>query len=347
MRYIFFLVFCLITPNFLAAQYASKQVSKKEQAYIDSLKQTDYPYIFPIWGQKVYQRGFDIPYPVGIMANVMWLRQGIIIENMQLGLKSENYDIPLTSTDFIEFGDNLTTVYTANVRPDIWIFPFLNLYGIFGYGTSETEVNLTAPITLNSVVNQGISTAGVGLMGAFGVGPLWVSIDGNMSWNKPKLLERPVRVGILGVRLGHTFKFKNRPDRNFALWAGGMRANMQSETRGEIKLIDALPQDVWDRKDDFVNSYWEWYESLNPNNPIDQRKIEVADRVLTPIVENIDARNGESIIRYGMDKRPTELWNGVIGAQFQFDKRWMIRSEAGVFGDRKSFLFSVNYRFLL
>jgi len=46
-----------------------------------------------------------------------------------------------------------------------------------------------------------------------------------------------------------------------------------------------------------------------------------------------------------MDKRPVEVWNMVIGGQFQFNKRWMLRSEVGIVGDRKSFLASLNYRF--
>jgi hypothetical protein len=46
-----------------------------------------------------------------------------------------------------------------------------------------------------------------------------------------------------------------------------------------------------------------------------------------------------------MDKRPEEEWNMVIGGQFQLNKNWMLRSEGGIIGDRKSFLASVNYRF--
>jgi hypothetical protein len=344
MRIIYLTCILLFLSLGTKAQYATKKISKKEQAYIDSLKQIDYPYLFPIWGQKVYQRGFDIPYPVGIMTNFMWLRQGIVIENMQLGLKSENYDVPLTATDFIDFGDNLTTAYTANIRPDLWIFPFLNVYGLFGYGTSETEVNLVAPIELNSVVNQNITTLGVGLMGAFGIGPLWLSVDWNNTWNKPELLEKAVRVNVLGLRLGHTFKFKNKPERNFALWAGGMRANMSSETKGEIKLSDALPQSAWDRKDQIVADYGVWRVENYDDLTLSQKL--AVDNVIDPIVEAIDSRNGESIIRYGMDKRPSELWNGVVGAQFQLNKRWMFRTEVGLIGDRKSFLASANYRFL-
>ena len=86
------------------AQYTSKKIKSKHQLYTDSLKQVNYDYIFPILGQGAYKKGFDIPYPVGIMANFMWMKQHIIIDNLQLGLLTDNQDIPLTEVDFIEFG---------------------------------------------------------------------------------------------------------------------------------------------------------------------------------------------------------------------------------------------------
>ena len=138
-------VFILSSINSYA-QYSSKKVKSKHEKYTDSIKNVEYNYKFPIWGQKTYEKGFDIPYPAGIMANYMWMEQDIKIDNMQLGLKTDNIDVPLTSVDFIQFGKNSNTSYTVNVRPDLWVFPFLNVYGIFGYGNSQTEVNLIAPI---------------------------------------------------------------------------------------------------------------------------------------------------------------------------------------------------------
>lgn len=330
-----------------SGQYASKKVKSKYQVYTDSLKQVEYHYVFPIFGQKAYNRGFDIPYPAGIMGNFMWLKQGILINNLQLGLESDNHDVPLTPVDFIEFGENTNTSYTVNLRPDLWIFPFLNVYGIFGYGNSHTEVNLVAPVDLKSAVDQGISTAGFGLMGAFGIGPVWMSVDANFTWNKPELVADPVNVNVLGLRLGHTFTFKNRPYSNLAIWAGGMRAQMGATTVGEVKMMDAIPAETWERKDEIVNNYWDWYNGLDPENPRDARKIEKADEVLTPIVDRLENADGESIIRYSLDKQVKEKWNGVIGIQYQINKRWMFRSEGGVIGDRKSVLISANYRFLI
>ncbi len=336
------LIFVCSTANVSGQQYASTRVKDKYQAYTDSLKQVEYNYVFPIWGQQAYSKGFDIPYPAGLMGNYMWMRQGIVIDNLQLGVKTDDLDIPLTPVDFVEFGDNLNTSYSVNVRPDLWIFPFLNVYGIFGYGNSDTEVNLTFPVELQSVVNQDLRTAGVGLMGAGGIGPVWISADFNFTWNKPALLDEAVLVNVLGVRLGHTFEFKNRPHSNLAIWAGGMRASMSSETRGEIQLIDALPPDAWERRDEIVQDYYNWYE----NEATPPQRI-VADRVLTPIVERLDAADGSTIIRYGMDKQVEQKWNGIVGIQYQLNKRWMLRSEGGIIGNRKSFLISLNYRFLL
>ena len=343
LKALLFLFSLILSPtDVICQQYASTRVKDKYQAYTDSLKQVEYNHIFPIWGQQAYSKGFDIPYPAGLMGNYMWMRQGIIIDNLQLGVKTDEVDIPLTPVDFVEFGDNLNTSYSINVRPDLWIFPFLNVYGIFGYGNSDTEVNLTFPVQFQSIVNQDLRTAGVGLMGAGGIGPVWFSADFNFTWNKPALLDEPVLVNVLGLRLGHTFEFRNRPHSNLAIWAGGMRASMSSETRGEIQLIDALPPEAWERRDEIVQDYYNWYE----NEATPPQKI-VADRVLTPIVERLDAADGSTIVRYGMDKQVEQKWNGIIGIQYQLNKRWMLRSEGGIIGNRKSILLSLNYRFLL
>ncbi len=98
------------------AQYATRKITKKQQAYTDSLKQVEYDYIFPILGQQAYSRGFDIPYPVGVMGNYIWMKQGIVIENLQLGIQSENLDIPLTPIEFIDFGYNTNTSSAINYR---------------------------------------------------------------------------------------------------------------------------------------------------------------------------------------------------------------------------------------
>ena len=340
---ILLLVFALSLFTTANAQYASRELSKKQQEYIDSLKQVEYNYLFPVWGQQAYKKGFDIPYPVGAMANYIWMKQGIVIDNFQLGVKNENVDIPLTDIDeFMDWGTNTNTSYAFNFRPDIWVFPFLNVYGLFGYGQSTTEINLTAPVELYSSVTQNMSTKGVGILTGFGLGKYWMSVDANWTWTKPELLEDAVLAKVLGVRLGRTFQFAAHPDQNVAFWVGGMRARLESETIGQIRLGDALPPETWERADEIVENYYTWYDGLGPI-----AKDKVDNSALPEIIERIDSRDGSTEILYGMDKAPEQEWNVVFGGQFQLSKRWQFRTEAGLIGDRKSFLASVNYRFQL
>ena len=64
-------------------------------------------------------------------------------------------------------------------------------------------------------------------------------------------------------------------------------------------------------------------------------------------MDAIGAADGSAVVRYGLDKRAKEKWNGVIGGQFQLNKNWIFRAEGGILGDRKSMLLSANWRFLL
>jgi len=343
------LTFSLLLGTITNAQYSSRKIKSKHQQYTDSLKAIEYDRILPVWGAAVYKKGFDIPYPVGIMGNFLWMDQGLLIDNFQLGIKTDKKDIPLTPAEgLIGFGDNRNTSYSVNIRPDIWVFPFLNVYGLFGTGKSTTTVNpIIFPnsgsnkIHFKSEVEQKITTLGFGVMGAFGIGPVWLSLDGNWTWNKPELLDKPVRVGVFGIRVGHTFVFKNKPESNIALWVGGMRVKMESNTVGQIKMRDAFPQDVWDRKDEVVGSVNDWWDDLSP---LEQKKPK--NILIKEVSNSLDQKDGSAIIRYGMDKQVLQEWNGVVGAQYQLNKSWMLRTEWGVFGDRKSALVSLNYRFL-
>jgi len=167
-----------------------------------------------------------------------------------------------------------------------------------------------------------------------------LSVDANWTWTKPELLEDPVLAKVLGVRLGKSFVFKNHPDRNIAVWVGGMRARMNSATVGSVRMADAIPQETWDRVDEVVDDYNTWYDGLDPI------KQGIVDNSAFPaFIDALDSRDGSTIIDYGMDKRPVAEWNMVIGGQFQLNKSLMLRSEVGIIGDRKSFLASVNYRF--
>ena len=61
-RLILFLSFLVAVLTQALSQYTTdKVVGQKNEALIDSLKTADYPYLLPIWGKKVAQKGFKLP----------------------------------------------------------------------------------------------------------------------------------------------------------------------------------------------------------------------------------------------------------------------------------------------
>ncbi len=333
--------FVILVGLFFAAQIAVAQYSQLEVKQ-DSVPK--YPYKFPIWGDKAAAKGFNIPYPAGIMLNSFIGKSSILISDLQLGFENANNDIPLTPVEIIEFGKNTATVKNINLRPDLYIFPFWDLYGILGYTEGKTSVNLTAPVAFSTSAEFKGFTYGFGSTFAGGVGKYFVVADFNWQWSKLDILDKPASSNIMSYRIGRSFPFQQNKQSNVAFWAGAMRMNIGSKTEGSVKLSDVIPQSVWDRKDQFVQGYYDWYNNLGSSLE-DIKKKQVADKILTPIVESIDAKDGSGTVSYALSKRPTHKWNMIVGGQYQMNKHWQFRTEIGFFGERTQGLLSANYRF--
>lgn len=346
-----FLLGCVFAIS-IAGQAQEKSTAQK--AYADSLKNHEYKHTFPILGTQAYQNGYDVQYPAGIMLNTMNMKQHIVISDFELGFQAAAGNaIALQDAEFIKFGDNNNIASTTTVRPDLWVFPFLNVYGLFGFGHSSTDINIshlsfpnyseipTLPINMTANVKQNIAINGFGAMVAGGVGPLFFTMDVNWTWSKPDLLEQALRTNIIGMRLGHVFQNKRKPEKNFGIWVGTMRGSMGGAlSHGSIPLNTLIPASMVEKRNEVVANYNTWYDGLG----VIQQEM-VNKTALPELMNRLENWEAAGVIEYQFDRQLKAAWNGTIGCQYQFNKRWMLRSEGGVIGDRKSFMLSVNYRF--
>jgi hypothetical protein len=332
-----FFVFLFIF--FLAGKIAQAQYNQIE--FKDTL-QKEYPYIFPILGAKVYEKGAQLPLPWGVMLNSFYGRQGVILDNLNVGFQSNNINVPLTDVDrIVNFNKINASALSINVRPDLWVLPFWNVYGVIGKTYTTTEVQLDYPVDLYTLVNVDGYTYGFGNTLAFGFGPVFAVIDGNWTWTDLENLEQPVNTNVLSIRIGNFIKFKkSKKDAGIALWAGAMRVRTGGTSYGTIKISEVFPNSP-EEVDRIVNEYWEWYGGLDP---LDPKKV-IAEKVFNPIIDNIANSAGTGEILYSFDKRPAQEWNMIVGGQYQIDPRWQLRFEVGVLGERKQALLSFNYRF--
>ena len=319
----------LILPLVSFAQY--NQYQKKDST------QATYPYTFPIFGNFLYDIGIDLPYPAGVMVNSFYGIQHIAITEIAIGFEDGiGPGLPLTDiTRLIEFEDVKATAYSLNFRPDIWVLPFLNVYGIVGKSWSTSDVIVTYPFELNAVAELDGMSFGLGITLAGGYEKFFGVIDYNNVWSYMSNFENPVKSAVLSTRLGRTFKLE-KEESNIGIWVGAMKVTLGGVTSGNIRLNEVLPQDTWQN---IGEQYAEWY------NSIDENKQAVADRILTPIVDEMVENNGNTNILYSITKESKAAWNMLLGAQYQFNKHWQVRTEFGFLGERTSWLLSANYRF--
>ncbi len=363
--------FCLaFSPVLFAQVYSNREVGKKNEAAIDSIKNSTYPYILPIWGKKATEKGFDLPYSAGLGINTFSQKSALEINNLYVGFNNgPQYNLD----QVIRFNSAESQATALNIRPDIWLLPFLNIYGILAFSKPTTNINFGIWIPDTSNVWREITsystkakfnatTMGFGMTPTIGIAGGWLALDMNVTWTDIDALDKPAFSFIFGPRLGKSFKFK-KPEQNIAIWVGGFRVKYSNATNGSLPLSEFLPSDGsagskidagLQKVADGQMQVDQWWDGLTPaqqNNPVNIAKHETANKALTTAGNFLNAADGalstvgSSTVQYSLDKQVKNMWNFIVGSQFQLNKHWMLRAEYGFLGSRTQFTGGLQYRF--
>jgi hypothetical protein len=294
----------------------------------------DYPYTLPFLGKGAYKRGYDLPHAYGLSVIYFTQTQEIDITSTQIGI---NGGPQADFGNFIEFGPTIATTNAVTFRPDIWVLPFLNLYGIVGGGTTSTNVTLLKPLGFQTEQRFTVDSYGLGATLTGALGPVWIAWDNNYNFADVSVVVEPVPAFNSSLRIGHQIPMYNRPQQNLSVWVGTFYQNIQNDTRGSIGFSEVFPSIEEGFIIDGLNN---WAETLPPAQKV----------IAKQIIKNLeDAAAGvdisDTIIDYTLQKEVSAPFNLILGAQFQFNKDWMLRSEMGVFGKRSQFLLNLNWRF--
>jgi hypothetical protein len=331
------LLFLIVFGSCAIAQYSEYSKNPFHERYHDSLKRMNYPYTFPLWGKKAYKKGFDIPYPWGIGANYFWARQQIKIDNIKVGFNDRP---PIDLTDVIEFGKVEATANAYTIRPDLFVLPFLSVYGVFGFGNSNIDVPVVEPVTFTTHPTSKATSAGLGFTVAGGFQGIVLIFDNSFNWLNTDKLTDLVPAYNATLRVAKQFISYVRADRNITVWVGPCYQKIKADTKGVIKVSELLPDASSTNKQVTEDRMDDWLTKLSPaQKGVGQDIVDAVKDYLS----GLDPGNGS--ITYQLDKKIAVPWNMVIGAQFQLNKNWMWRVEAGAFGQRSQFLLSFNYRF--
>ncbi len=202
---------------------------------------------------------------------------------------------------------------------------------------------------------------GFGLTPTIGVAGGFLALDMNVAWTDISALSKPAFSFVFGPRLGKSFKLK-KENSNIAVWVGGFRVKLASETAGSLNLADLFPVDDLQAKVDNgftkvedaqvqVDTWWEGLTPQEQKNPVNAAKYETANRTITAasnLLVSVDGAlndENEASVQYSLNKTPKDMWNMVVGSQYQLNRHLMVRVEYGFLATRNQLTLGLQYRF--
>ena len=287
---------------------------------------------FPIWGEEARARGYSIPLPYGVNLSYMNIRQDIMVDSITFsGLKLGNHPIP-SDMFAIDAGHTREKSKTENLRLEMWVFPFLNVYGLVGHtrGSSVSQVSVDSDPSqfrgLDRVIAGAVhqlyqsgklqkidftldfkgTTWGTGFTLAGGYGNWFGLVDTNYTRTDFDILDGSISAVTVSPRVGYRFSFQgiDGPS-HLSLWVGSMYQDVQQEFKGSLN-------------------------DLSMPSPLLQNMVNLANQ----------DHNG----RFEVKQHLQSPWNVLVGAQYELTQNFNITTEFG-FAERNSFFISGEYRF--
>jgi hypothetical protein len=100
---------------------------------------------FPLMAEEALKRGYELPLPYG-GALVLTGLANREIEVIDVRLDLDGVPV-LQNADFVDLGSS-SDVFNANLKFDVFVLPFLNVYALLGYVYNQSDT--TARITLST-----------------------------------------------------------------------------------------------------------------------------------------------------------------------------------------------------
>ncbi len=209
---------------------------------------TEFP---PVFGNKARQKGNSLPLPFGTGIYSIYYDQAYTAG--ELALTTDSSDITARADTIYQNTSGYE--FKVQARPNLWILPFLNIYGIFGYTKGVISPNLVVPhIVLENVpvfdsiivdttfeIHDEIGytgpTYGIGATFSKGFGSFFVLVDYNFSVTQPVDMDDQLWNHFLSPKLG---LFIGNPGKKTygAFWIGAMYIKNEQFFTGKIDVAD-------------------------------------------------------------------------------------------------------------
>lgn len=276
--------------------------------------------VMPLWGDDARARGYTLPRPYGFSLSYIKIQSVAEINKIELagGAKGgiDSLDIGTSNADFI--GTNVTT------RLDMWLFPFLNIYGILGVTHGESEATITKFDCNRSTVAIGFKVFCTALQN-----------------NNDAIIGAPFAVELDGLTYGGGMTLAGGAGNWFAIVDVNLTQTQMQSIGGTVNAQVAAPRagyifNVGENSQirPYIGAFYQDADQTVDGTLAELNLPDVLHDLIIEIAPNAT---------FAVEQEGAVKWNGVIGANFSINRRWDITSEWG-FGKRHHGFISAAYR---
>ncbi|WP_394133002.1 virulence protein [Shewanella maritima] len=232
----FFSIAAVTVMMFTTTAFAAEN----SESNIDIEVPQRYERMFPIWAQDAIDLGHELPKPFGFNFTHMAMDQPLVIDSISLNGLGPVLDDLIQ----IEGNDAVQDSETVTFRADMWLLPFMNVYGVLGYteGNSKAWVDLTIGDSQTIAVPFDLEfeglTYGGGVTLVGGIGNWFAMVDTNYTLTDLDILDGEISSLVISPRTGiRTQIFGNEAQ----MWVGAMYQRVQQTFGGYLgDIIPAL-----------------------------------------------------------------------------------------------------------
>jgi hypothetical protein len=187
------------------------------------------------WGKEM-AAGHDLPRPYGLGVDFFSMDQDYEISSLQFSLPG----VPPIPPELVDVKNEIDH---KDIKFDAWLFPFLNVFALYGKVDARTDVDLTAvptaqlglpPLGRIPIRYDG-NVYGAGLTLAYGGDAWFTSLTG--TWTHTNLsgdFDSSVKSQSWQPRVGLV-------EGPWAGWVGAQYIKVEEDHAGVIQLVPALP----------------------------------------------------------------------------------------------------------
>lgn len=268
---------------------------------------------FPIWSQWAVDRGFDLPKPFGIGVVYANYSQDVNLEDVVIEVDDEGR----APIEFVDLGNSTSEGSSLQLRADLWVLPFLNLFAFTGEVDSQLEGEGTI---------QGDDVLA------------YLGLEDSCSASRPPELCGQTILGELnrdsqGTNTGFGGVLAGGRDPWFGLLGFLYTQSDLEDVDTEIDTLSLSPRvgRVWrlqggGKLSTYVGAYY--------------TESEVRLSGVTPIV--VGSQTLE--LNYTVTEETADPWSGVVGAAWEITPHWTFLGDV-ILGGQETAIASLTFRF--